>query len=46
MLYPLSHRRMLDSLNIIPVFSSFVKGKGENIFLHYLTYIAKKVVFW
>ena len=46
MLYPLSHRRMLDSFDIIPVFSCFVKGKGENIFRHYLTYITKKVVFW
>ena len=37
---------MLDSFDIIPVFSCFVKGKGENIFRHYLTYITKKVVFW
>jgi hypothetical protein len=31
MLYPLSHRRMLDSLDIIPIFSRFVKGKSEKI---------------
>ena len=34
MLYPLSHRRMLvDSLNIIAVFSQFVKGLKWEIFL-------------
>ena len=43
MLYPLSHRRVLDSLDIIADGARFVKGENKNNFVS--VFLLKVVVF-